>query len=194
MNYSARTSAAGGGEQTRAAAPLAEGLPGTAPASAPRPPEIPRRDQGTCGERISALCWSWDVFICCDVPDSLLWRCQQCRLVLLLLSQSSPNAAGDEGLRQHPRTRPCVSTGHGALRHDGTEMGEMLTMLLATTTPAVGLVRPSAEEEADRLQASRREPGLGLQLKSSHRQRAVTAERSAALTAAGACWNCCTRQ
>lgn len=100
MNYSARTSAAGGGEQTRAAAPLAEGLPGTAPASAPRPPEIPRRDQGTCGERISALCWSWDVFICCDVPDSLLWRCQQCCLVLLPLSQSFPNAAGAEAAPQ----------------------------------------------------------------------------------------------
>lgn len=77
----------------------------------------------------------------------------------------------------------------------------MLTVLLATTTPAVGLARPgiirmpsAEEEEADRLQASRREPGLGLQPKSSHRQRAATAERSAALTAAGACWNCCRRQ
>lgn len=121
---------------------------------------------------------------CCGGVSSVAWSCCRSPRAFLTLP----------GLRQHPRTRPCASTGHGALQHDGTEMGEMLTMLLATTTPAVGLVRPSAEEEADRLQASRREPGLGLQLKSSHRQRAVTAERSAALTAAGACWNCCTRQ
>lgn len=129
MNYSARTAAAGGGEQTRAAAPLAvaEGLPDTAPASAPAAPAAARGLPARSGARVgkgSHCCAGFSVSLyACDVPDSLLSRRKQRRLLLQPLSKSLPEAPGGEGPRQHTWPRPHASTRHGALRHDGMETG-----------------------------------------------------------------------
>lgn len=85
MNYSARTSAAGGGEQTRAAAPLAEGFPARRPPQPlqrrgrERSPGEIRRRVGSGSPRCAGVSTRLYAVMyrihCCVGVSSVAWSC-----------------------------------------------------------------------------------------------------------------------